>query len=388
VIGVPAAYFGIERIFSHWSWLNDMHFFYDAARVVLDGKHDILYDYQARFDAGYGDNANDQVFPYPATAAYLFAPLTLTGIVDARYWFMGFSVAVLVFIALIGWLWSRDFRFGVLLLLVSASSFTVYETLRFQQLSPVLALLLCLSLVTASSAKSSLGGFVTSLLVLKPSIAVAPLGLITFRRGYKQIAAAVAGGALVFVVLPLVLVGVDGLRDYFEMLSRYRNESFRLDGEFTAGAAWMLGWQAIVGRLMEGDPDPYLVVGLDVLTVLVMLRVWLRGRYFESYLAGTLTTLLVVPHVLWYDWIILIGVAPFAAYACRSWLLTGLLLALHAAISFDSYLIVSRPVFDAYPVPTPLLAGAILLYLAFAPLTSEASDETAAAGDSALVPAA
>jgi hypothetical protein len=92
--------------------------------------------------------------------------------------------------------------------------------------------------------------------------------------------------------------------------------------------------------------------------------------------------------VLWYDWVILIGVAPFAAYAVRSSLLTVLLLALHAAISFDSYLIVSRPVFDAYPVPTPLLAGAILLYLAFAPLPGEASDETAGRGDGALVPAA
>ena len=96
---------------------------------------------------------------------------------------------------------------------------------------------------------------------------------------------------------------------------------------------------------------------LDLLTVLVMLRVWLRGRYFESFLAGTLTTLLVVPHVLWYDWVVLLGVAPFAAYANRSLPLVGLLLALHAAISFDSYMIVTRPVFDAYPIPTPLLAA-------------------------------
>ncbi|MGE0058815.1 MAG: glycosyltransferase family 87 protein [Dehalococcoidia bacterium] len=369
-IGVPGAYFGIDRWFSHWLWLNDMHYFYDAAKVVLDGHRDILYDYQARFDAGYGLDPNDQVFPYPATAAYLFSPLTLTSVANARYWFTGFCILLLVAIAVIGAIWSRDLRFGLLLMLLPASSFTVYETLRFQQLSPVLALMLSASLLTAASTRSVAGGFVTSLLALKPSIAAAPLGLIALRRGHRQIAAAILGGALIFILIPLVVVGIDGIFDYLEMLSRYRNESFTLHGKLTAGAGWMLGWQSIVGRLGQSDPNVYLVVGLDILTVLVMLKVWLRGRYFESYLAGTLTTLLVVPHVLWYDWTILIGVAPFVAYENRSLPLVGLLLALHAAISFDSYMIVTRPIFDAYPVPTPLLAGAILLYLAFAPLSA------------------
>jgi hypothetical protein len=106
-----------------------------------------------------------------------------------------------------------------------------------------------------------------------------------------------------------------------------------------------------------------------------------------------LTTLLVVPHVLWYDWTILIGIAPFAAYSSRSLPLAGLLLLLHAAISFDSYLIVTRPIFDAYPVPTPMIAAAILLYLAFAPLRSEAAEEPVEVNDAdvsaegALVPA-
>ncbi len=387
-IGVPSAYYGVSRMFDRWLWLNDMHYFYDAAKVVLDGNHEILYDIQARSDAGYGVDPNDQVFPYPATVAYLLTPLTLTDIASARYWFTGFCIGVIVLIAVVGWLWSRDWRFSVLVLLAAASSFTVYETLRFQQLAPILALLLSISLLTAASTKSIAGGFLTSLLVMKPSIAVAPLGLITVRRGYAQIAAAVAGGALIFFVIPLLVVGVDGLRDYFEMLSRYRNESFLLNGNLTAGAGWMLGWQSIVGRLTERDPNVYLVVGLDILTVLVMLRVWLRGRYFESYLAGTLTTLLVVPHVLWYDWTILIGVAPFVAYANRSLPLVGLLVALHAAISLDSYLIVTWPIFDAYPVPTPLLAGAILLYLAFAPVPRATTRQEPVEGDTGhLVPA-
>jgi hypothetical protein len=372
-------------MFSHWTWLSDMHYFYDAAQVVRDGRHDILYDYGARFAAGYGVDPNDQVFPYPATAAYLLTPLTLTSVEDARYWFTGFCAGLLVLIAVIGWLWSRDLRFGLLILLTAASSFTVYETLRFQQLSPVLALLLCASLLTAASRTSIAGGLFSSLLVLKPSLAVTPLALIAGRRGYRQTAAAAASAVLVLFIIPVLLVGIDGLRDYFDMLGRYRNESFSLNGHFTAGAGWMLGWQSIVGRLAQDDPNPYVVVALDVLTVLVMLKVWLRGRYFDSYLAGVLTTLLVVPHVLWYDWTILIGVAPFVAYGNRSPQLIVLLVALHAAISLDSYLIVTRPIFDAYPVPTPLLAGAILLYLGFAPLPKEAAAGEALEAEQPLV---
>lgn len=387
-LAAPCAYFGVSRMFSEWLWLSDMHYFYDAAKVVVDGNHEILYDIRARFDAGYGVDPNDQVFPYPATVAYLLAPLTLTDVASARYWFTGLCIGMLVLIAAIGWHWSRDWRFSVLVLLAAASSFTVYETLRFQQLAPILALLLTLSLLSAASTKSIAGGFLSSLLVMKPSIAVAPLALITMRRGYAQIAGAIAGGALIFFAVPLLVVGVDGLRDYFDMLGKYRNESFLLHGKFTAGAGWMLGWQSIAGRLSESDPNAYLVVGLDVVTVLIMLKVWLRGRYFESYLAGTLTTLLVVPHVLWYDWTILIGVAPFAAYANRSLPLVALLFALHAAISFDSYMIVTRPIFDAYPVPTPLLAGAILLYLAFGPLRQSIPEVPEEQGQRRLVPAA
>jgi hypothetical protein len=62
-----------------------------------------------------------------------------------------------------------------------------------------------------------------------------------------------------------------------------------------------------------------------------------------------------------------------------------MLVALHAAISLDSYLIVTRPIFDAYPVPAPLLAGTILLYLGFAPPRREAAAEELLETDQALV---
>jgi hypothetical protein len=146
----------------------------------------------------------------------------------------------------------------------------------------------------------------------------------------------------------------------------------------------MLGWNAIVARLQEGDASHAVVIGLNLLTLAVTLKVWLRGRFFESYLAGVLATLLIVPHVLWYDWMILLGVAPFVAYYRRSLALTALLLLLHIAVSFDSYMIVTRPVFDAYPVPTPLVAAMVLLYLAFAPVESKAPAD---AEEPALVPA-
>jgi hypothetical protein len=378
LIGIPCAYHGIDRLIDAWYGQNDMHYFYNAAKVVADGRAEILYDQQARFEAGYGFEPNDQVFPYPVPIAYLLTPLTLTDLDTARYFFSAFSAVCLVLIAVAGWIWSRDWRFAVLVLLAVASSFAVYDTLRFQQVAPVLALMLCVSLLTTISSKSILGGVLSGLLVLKPSIAAVRLGLLTFRRGYQQIAAAALCAALIVFVVPFLVVGIGGLRDYFELLGRYRHESFTLDGHLTAGAGWMLGWQAIVGRLTQADPSPYVVIPMDVVTVLVMLRVWWRGRYIEGYFAAILTTVLVIPHVLWYDWVILLGVAPYAIYRNRTLPLLLLGIGLHAAVSFDTYLILTRPTYDAYPLPTPLLAGAVLLYLAFAPMGRGIRDETEA----------
>lgn len=361
---VVCGYVGIARMFSHWDWLNDLHFFYEAAELVTNGNRDILYDPAARLEAGYGWSESNQVFPYPVLVAYLFWPLTLTDLITARYIFMGVAIAAVVVLALVGYFWSRDLRFAVLMLLLPPSSFTFYETLRFNQLSPIIALMLAGAMLSAMSPKSILGGVLNGLLVLKPSIALAPLGLLTLRRGYLQIAIAAAVGAMIMFVIPLATVGFDGLQAYFELLDRYRDEGFKLDGEFTAGAGWMLGWQSIVGRLAEDDPSAAIVLPLCAGTLLLAGWVWLRGRWLESWLAVTLATLLVVPHVVWYDWLILLGVAPFVAYRNRSALLCALLLALHLSISFDSYIVVSRPIFDAYPVPTPLIAFAILSVLA------------------------
>lgn len=355
-------------MFSHWTWLNDMHFFYNAADLITSGRGGILYDPAARLDAGMGHTESSQVFPYPVTLAYLYWPLTLTDIVTARYIFIGVSIIAMAGVALAGWVWSKDLRFALLLVLLPASSFTFYEAMRFNQLAPVLSLLLCVSMISAISPASLRGGVINGLLVIKPSIAALPLLLLTMRRSYLQVAVAAVTGAVVFILIPLAAVGIDGMREYMDLLSRYSDESFKLDGEFTAGAAWMLGWQAIVGRLQEDDPSRAIVLPLCAVSVLLMIRIWWRGDWLTSWLAAVLTTLLVVPHVVWYDWMLLMGVAPFVAYHLRSGLFTALLLLLSAAISFDSYLIVSRPVFDAYPVPTPLIATAVMLYLAFAPL--------------------
>jgi hypothetical protein len=98
-----------------------------------------------------------------------------------------------------------------------------------------------------------------------------------------------------------------------------------------------------------------------------MVKIWLRGEVISSYLAGLLASLLIIPHVVWYDWAILIGVAPFALYKDRSPWLLCLMLGLHLTASRDSLFIVNGNAYMPSFFASTLFATGILVYLGFAP---------------------
>jgi hypothetical protein len=359
---------GVDRMFSYWTGLNDMHYFYVSAQVLTGGNADILYDPPARVAAGGVGGEGGQVFPFPATTALLLWPLTLTDIVTARYIYVGIGIACAAAVAIISYFWSRDPLLPLLVVMAHASLMTFYEALRFNQMAPVLSLLLCAAMLATVSSRSVRGGLLTALLVVKPSIAAIPLTLLLFRRGRWQVAAAAAFAFGFVVLVPLLLVGLDGYEQFLSQLGEYREEAFKLDGRLTAGAGWMLNWQGLLAKATGRDPSELLVYALDVLTLGALVRVWLRGEHYSSWLAAVLATLLVIPHSVWYDWAMLLGVAPFALYLNRSPVLLGLMLALHASVSLDSHVILTTSVFDQHLFTTPIFAAASLLFLAFAPL--------------------
>jgi hypothetical protein len=368
---MTSAYFGykgVERFDTHWTWLNDLHFYYDAAKVATSDQRALLHDNAGRVEAGIGDDPSAEVFPLPATLALLFWPLTLLDHDDARIVFLALSVLAGAAIVGLAYLWSRDLVFAGLVALAQASLLTYYEVMRFSQLAPFIALLSCAALLCLAQRREYAGGLLAGLIVLKPSFVVAPLILMFLLRYWRATMAAVAVCALVVILIPLAVEGVDGLRHYLRQLGIYREEAFWLDGVVTAGAGWMLNWNGFVARLLVDDPPVLAVVALDSATVLVFLVVCLRQQdVFYSWLAGVIATVLVVPHAVWYDWAILLGVAPFVLYAHRSLPLMLLLVALHFSISFDTHTILTTSTADRAFFSTDVIAAAILLYLALAP---------------------
>jgi hypothetical protein len=366
-VGLVFAYLGLTRLTGEWHWMSDMHFFYDSASVFAGEHRDILHDPEARVAAGLGPSAGLETFPYPATLAPLFLPFTLTGLETARLVFLALEFAIGALLVALAYRWSRDAWLAGFVALALLSSFTFYEALRFNQLAPIFAVLLCLALLNLTGGRRLHGAILLGVLALKPSLALLPIAFLAWRRERHLFSVAVGVAVTIVFAIPLVLVGVGGLVDYVEQLWRYRAEAFVLDGRFTAGSAWMLNWHGFIGRLTGADPDRDLVTLLQILTLAVTLKVWSRGDVFCGLLAAIIATLLIMPHAVWYDWLVLLGVAPFAAYMHRSSSLLGLLLLLHFTTSLDSYIVVTMPSTATFVFTTPLVAMAILLHLAFSP---------------------
>ena len=356
---------GLSRLLVQWDWLNDLHYFRDAARLLYQGGQTILYDSDARairlFDVG----AGHETFPYPASLALLFLPLQSIGLETGRYVFLALSLCASGGSIFLAYRWSKDWRFAVLVLLALASSYTYLETLRFSQLAPFAGLLSCLALLNLANKRQAGAGVFTGLLALKPSMAVAPLAMVLLLPRWRTALVATFVALCVVVLVPLLIVGVDGQVDYVRQLQRYGDEAFVLDGKFTAGAAWMLNWHGLIGRLLAEDPPMLPVFALDFVTAGLVARVWWRRELFSSWLAGALGTLLIVPHAVFYDWVMLYSIAPVVAYALRSRSVVLLLLLLHLTVSLDSYEILAlNDLGKSHVFLTPFVALALLLSLA------------------------
>jgi hypothetical protein len=386
VTGAVFGYLAADWVTGHWDWLNDLHFFTKGSEILFDdGRRDLLYRPEERTASLGYDGAQWEVFPFPATTALLFWPLSQLSFETARLVLITISVGSALLVVLLAYLWSRDPVFALLVLLAHASFFTFHEVVRYSQLAPLMSLTIAAALLSFDRGHTLLGNCLLGVMAFKPSIPIAAFVFTAWWTGPRRVLVAAAIAVAIVVVIPLALVGIEGQRDYIHLLSRFREEAFHLHGILTAGSGWMLNWNGFVGRLLSTDLTPWPMIPFYIVTGALMLKVWLKRDLFEGWLAAFVATLLVIPHAVWYDWTILLGVAPFVAYTNRSLPLLGLLLALHLAVNVDTYLILNTQVTDSYPYLTTPIATAVLAYLAFSrhqeaePMTSF-PDQTRACG--------
>lgn len=124
--------------------------------------------------------------------------------------------------------------------------------------------------------------------------------------------------------------------DFREQTSRLTADSFRfLDTSASAGAWGLLNWNGYIASLTLAAPPVALVVLLDAITVALTLRAWSKGTLREGWLAGTAMMVLILPHLLAYDWLVLFAPAMAVVAERRTASLIALLALVHLGVSLS-----------------------------------------------------
>lgn len=367
---VSAPYFiyrGQDGVREYWGRpISDFPVFYHAGALLLTPDRDALYDPER---AGEVQGPNRRAigrFYNPPGLGLVYSPLTLFDRSTARLVFLGISVAAWVGIAALGRLWTRD-RLALALTVVAVAAFLpAYDVLYLGHPTLLFGLASGLGVLALATGRSVFAGVAAAALGLKPSLALYPWLYVLWRRRRVEVAALAATAALL-VLLPLVaLTGPASLLDYRALLSDSAGDAFRFQGQTTGGANLMFNWNGFISRLTLDDPPVAAVLPLYAATFAVAAYVWLRGTVTEAWLASAIATVIAIPHLLYYDWVIALPAALAAAYVTRDRWFLAVLVGLHLAANLTTLQYFDGSLGDpAFVLATPYAFG-VLLYMASA----------------------
>jgi hypothetical protein len=359
---------GVDHFRSMWPTnVNDFDVFYDTGSLVLSGDRAHLYDLAYARAAGADARARSVGhFFNPPGHALAFSPLTLLSQHDARSLFAAGS-ALAMALAVLVVSRARDRPAFTLVAAVATISFLpLYDALYLGHPAPLYALAVAVAMAALASGRDVAGGVATAVLVLKPSLWVLPAAVLALRRPRAFVATLTAAALL--GLLPFVLTGPGSFRDYVDLLWKTRPDAFRLQGQMTGGAALMFNWNGFFCRLSRADPSPWLVLPFALATLALAAAAARRRDLPESYLAGVLATVLAVPHLLYYDWVVLLPAALFVAARSHDTALLCLLAALHLSVNISMLEHWTRlPASQTSVMVATPVAFAVLAWLALSP---------------------
>ena len=273
----------------------------------------------------------------PPSMAFLLWPMTKLDIRPAREALLGLSLLAVGGLLLVCWRAGlRGVQF-LLACLAMASFWPLYVALQYSHPTPIYALLAAVALIELEAgATASAGGFM-GLLALKPSLFAAPWGYLLFKRRWVSFLTSGAIALLLFFG-PFLLLGTEALSDYREQSSRLTADAFKYFDNTTSIGAWgVLNWNGYVASLILGPPPVIVVAALSIVTIALTLRVWAKGTLREGWLASMAMTMLILPHLLVYDWLLLFVPAMAVLAERRTPLYAGLLVLLHLAINLSAH---------------------------------------------------
>jgi hypothetical protein len=326
---VAAAYFAVTGVFG---WLDtfdviannprfrpaiaDFAVFQGGARLLTDGHFDLLYDFRAAndlYDARYGGPIFPGPYLNPPAMSFFFLPLAGEPVDRGFDVFAIVNVVLLVLIGLSALAFTRS-RWKIAVVLLAVGSFRpAMEAVVFGQVGVLLAFVTAIAGVLLVAGREPWAGAALAVLVVKPQFAVFH-ALALLWRGLRRAWLPFALVALALGAAPFLLVGIDSIGQYRELLAKSAEDAFRFRGQFTIGASAMFGWNGFLARLQEASPNVAALGLLWAATAAAMLWVWQKGDASLAFAASVLGALLIMPHGLGYDWPLLLPAALLLAF--------------------------------------------------------------------------
>lgn len=280
--------------------------FYAAGTTILTGDGAQLYDfeYQQQLQASITGQQVESLHAFitPPYLAWLYLPFSLLPYLPSFLLWSAFSLVILY----LSFIWlglerpARKYLYAL-------SFFPVFASISFGQNSLLSLGLLSLAYFLWQADKKLAAGLVVSFLLYKPQLilGVGFLWLLSWRRDWKSLLGLFLGGALLYLLSCNFLPQAHA---DFLLLSRNLFPSLMESEGFPIWHAHNL--RAFVLLLFPGQTSlSYAIWGLvTIAAVVVFIRFWQENRdeRLLIYAGAICLTVLITPHAMIYDWVLLL----------------------------------------------------------------------------------
>ena len=255
---------------------------------------------------------------YGPTAAWLLAPLSRLPFLRSWVLFAGLSTAAL----LVG-LWALGGQTSALrphralVVVVAAANPALFETIRYGQLSAITTLLFVAAFLLDKSRRPVLSGAVIGLAFYKPNL-VLPAALLWLISGQWAWLAGLGLGAMTHVAVGLLAARPEVTLQWFGVLAELARNPQLVQG-YPEEVHSVQGFWRLLGA--QGQGLQLLSAIVSLVAIGLASRAWRQRMPPEQrWGALALATVLVSPHLLTYDLLLLL---PAGFLAAAAWIRAG-----------------------------------------------------------------
>jgi hypothetical protein len=287
---------------------SDYSRLYITGSIAAEGRWDSLFD-----PAVHGSIGRSRVHPqlemeglhpnYGPTAAWLLAPFSRLPFLQSWLVFSAVSVlAYLLAVAALAQTFPSLRSRKWLVVVFAAASPGLFAALRFGQLSAITTALFAIAVALDRRRHPWLAGIAVGLAGYKPNL-ILPAAAIWFFSGNWRRLAGLGAGAAIQVGIGVLVAGIEPTHQWVDVLRTLASNPNLVQG-FPAEVHSLRGFW----RLLGADGTALMTItAVSCLAVLAAaVRLWRRPRLDRGWATLVLVTILVSPHLLTYDLLLLV----------------------------------------------------------------------------------